>query len=230
VPRWPSVEDSFRIDAAPVSRGNGRMKSRQSGKAVYDQRYFDKWYRDPRHRVNSPSEFRRKVAMVVAIAEYYRQRPIRAVLDIGCGEGNWQVELNRLRPGIRYLGIDPSEYAVARFGRRRNLLQGTFGELSAQPLAAEYDLILCSNTLYYVEDGQLDAGLREIVTRLTGVAFIEAYASDEELEGDTRAMHPRNAAFYRKLFRRHHLRSCGPHCYVGPRFESGVTDFERGGV
>lgn len=206
------------------------MTLRPSKGEIYNRRYFDKWYRDPRHRVNSPVEFRRKVAMVVAVTEYYLQRPIRTVLDVGCGEGNWQVDLNRLRPGIRYLGIDPSEYAVSRFGRRRNLRLGTFGDLAAQPLAAEYDLILCSNTLYYVEDQQLDAGFRSIIPRLTGVAFIEAYASDEELEGDTGAMFARNAAFYRRLFRRHRLRSCGPHCYVGPRFESGVTDFERGGI
>jgi len=201
-----------------------------TSRPVYDRRYFDKWYRDPRHRVNSPAEFRRKVAMVLAVAEYYLQRPVRTVLDVGCGEGNWQVELRRLRPGVRYLGIDPSRYAIVRFGRRRNLRLGNFGDLSAQPLAAAYDLVLGSNALYYVDDAQLEAGLRELVPRLAGVAFLEAYASDEELEGDTGAMFPRSAAFYRRLFRRHRLRSCGPHCYVGPVFESGVTDFERGGV
>lgn len=201
-----------------------------SSKAVYDRRYFDKWYRDPRHRVNTPTEFRRKVAMVLGVAEYYLQRPVRTVLDVGCGEGNWQVELSRLRSKISYLGIDPSHYAVKRYGKRRNLRLGTFGDLTSQPLADSYDLILCSNTLYYVEGGQLEAGFHELIPRLAGIAFIEAYASDEDLEGDTKAMHPRTAAFYRKLFRRHRLRSCGPHCYVGPRFEGGVTDFERGGV
>ena len=44
---------------------------------IYDRDYFNKWYRDPRHAVGSPAELRRKVAMVVAQAEYYLARPIR---------------------------------------------------------------------------------------------------------------------------------------------------------
>jgi hypothetical protein len=38
---------------------------------TYDRDYFDKWYRDPKHAVGSPAELKRKVAMVVAHAEYY---------------------------------------------------------------------------------------------------------------------------------------------------------------
>ena len=44
---------------------------------TYDRDYFDKLYRDPQHAVGSPAELRRKVAMVVAQAEYYLARPIR---------------------------------------------------------------------------------------------------------------------------------------------------------
>jgi hypothetical protein len=40
------------------------------------------------------------------------------VLDIGCGEGIWRAPLRSLRPGIEYLGLDSSEYAIARYGAR----------------------------------------------------------------------------------------------------------------
>ena len=87
---------------------------------TYDQAYFDKWYRDPDHAVSSPGALKRKVAMVVAQAEFYLGRPIRNVLDVGCGEGVWRAPLRALRPDVHYRGLDASEYVVRRFGRSRN--------------------------------------------------------------------------------------------------------------
>ena len=57
----------------------------------------------------------------LGVAEYFLRRKVRSVLDIGAGEGAWRAELRRLRPSIRYTGVDPSEYVVRRHGRRRNI-------------------------------------------------------------------------------------------------------------
>lgn len=196
----------------------------------YDRNYFDKWYRDPVHRVSTASSTRRKAAMVLAVAEYYLERPVRTVLDVGCGEGQWQPALKSLRPGIRYLGIDPSEYAVRRFGRRRNLRLGGFADLPGCGLAPVYDVIVCSDLLYYVPSSELRAGLKEVIDRLEGVAFLEAYASDAAIKGDFRTIEPRSDAAYRRLFRSLGLISCGPHCYAGPMLAGQVTKLERGGI
>ncbi|MBC8089553.1 MAG: hypothetical protein H7Z40_19995, partial [Phycisphaerae bacterium] len=53
--------------------------------AAYGKSYFDKWYRNPRHRVKSPSELARQVAFVLHTAEWVLARPVRTVLDVGCG-------------------------------------------------------------------------------------------------------------------------------------------------
>lgn len=196
----------------------------------YNKRYFDKWYRDPKHKVSTAGALRRKAAMVVAIAEYYLERPIRTVLDVGCGEGQWQPVLKKMRPKVQYTGIDPSAYAVKRFGKRRNLTVGTFGQLAELELAESYDLVICSNALYYIPAAELDLGLWALVPRIGGVAFLEAYDTETPLTGDTRNMERRNAAAYRKLFRRHGLKSCGSHCYVSPVLADCVTDLESGGV
>jgi 2-polyprenyl-3-methyl-5-hydroxy-6-metoxy-1,4-benzoquinol methylase len=66
----------------------------------YDREYFDKWYRDPRHAVSSRQVLARKVALAVAVAEYYLCRPLRDVLDVGCGEGVWRKPLLALRPDV----------------------------------------------------------------------------------------------------------------------------------
>ena len=198
--------------------------------ARYDQKYFDKWYRHPRHRVSTMTTARRKASMALSVAEYFLERPVRTVLDVGCGEGQWQPILSRLRPGIRYLGVDPSEYAVDRFGKKRNLVQAGFGDLGWLDLAPAYDLIVCSDILYYVDAPDLEKGLEVLATHLGGVAFLEAYASDEALKGDCRTMERRDVNFYRRLFRRHGLVSCGPHCYAGREMEGRVTALERGGI
>jgi len=96
--------------------------------ADFDQAYFDHWYRD--QGFGSPTRVARKVSYAVAAAEYLLDRPIRSVLDVGCGEASWQPVLRRLRPRLRYVGVDPSRYAVERFGARRGVRLGTLGDLA----------------------------------------------------------------------------------------------------
>ncbi len=200
------------------------------GIARYDAQYFDRWYRDPAHRVSTRAAAERKARLVVGIAEYYLGRPVRTVLDVGCGEGQWQPILAAMRPRVRYQGVDASAYAVQRFGARRNIRLGTFGELDALDLDDAYDLVICSDMLYYVETPALKRGLAALVPRLAGIAFLEAYTTADAVEGDTRTWEPRDAAFWRKLFRAHHLVSCGSHCYAGPALAPMVMQLERGGV
>ncbi|MEI6338775.1 MAG: class I SAM-dependent methyltransferase [Verrucomicrobiota bacterium] len=196
-------------------------------KTTYDQSYFDKWYRDPRHRVSTPALTRRKAALALSAAEYYLERPVRTVLDVGCGEGQWQPALMRLRPGLRYTGVDSSEYAVRRFGRSRNLRLGSFGDLAALDLEPSYDLIICSDALYYVTRRELTLGLGVLAKHLGGVAFFEAYATGEALKGDIHKLEKRSPEFYRQMFRKHGFVSCGSHCYVGTQLAGQVSALER---
>lgn len=196
--------------------------------AAYNKAYFDKWYRNPDHRVSTPAKSSRKALLALAVAEYYLERPVRSILDVGCGEGQWQPILKKLRPSAAYTGIDPSPYAIRRFGKRRHLLPGSFGHLP--DLAGSYDLIICSDSLYYIPDDELIIGLQLLAARLDGIAFLEAYPADAELLGDLAGMHPRSAAFYRKIFRHAGLRSCGSHCYVGPALHGSVTEMEYGNL
>jgi len=191
---------------------------------AYDKAYFDRWYRNPLHRVSTPASVARKARLVVAVAEYYLGRRVRTALDVGCGEGQWQPALKRL--GIRYTGIDPSPYAIRRFGRRRRLVLGSFGNLPR--LASSYDLLICCDALYYVPDDELIIGLEILAQRLAGIAFLEAYPADVRLDGDISGMVPRTAAFYRRVFRNAGLVSCGSHCYAGPALQDRVTELERG--
>src|SRR5690606_4658183 len=105
-----------------------RFRSPEPMQKRYDQHYFDTWYR--RRGIGGAQRLARKVALAVATAEYHLERPLRSVLDIGCGEGAWRAPLLRLRPGVRYLGFDSSEYAIARHGARRNLHLARFADFA----------------------------------------------------------------------------------------------------
>jgi SAM-dependent methyltransferase len=183
----------------------------------YDQSYFHRWYRNPRTRVITPADTKRKARLAVAAAEYMLGRPVRTVLDIGAGEGTWLPALRAARPGVRYTGVDPSEYVVRRFGRRRNIHYGTFGELDeAGLLRGTYDLVVCCGVVNYLSKRELERGLGVIAAVLAGVAFIEVWTTADDIVGDRRGWQEHSPEYYRRAFRRAGLIACGMHCYVGP--------------
>jgi len=180
----------------------------------YDQAYFDGWYRQSELAIGSRATLRRSVALAVAVTESILSRPVRTVLDVGCGEGRWQPALRRIRPNISYIGIDTSEYAVKRFGARRNLRLGSFERLADHRFARPFDLIVCSDVLHYLSPGQIQSGLPELVELTGGVALVEVFTTDDEIEGDLEGFHSRPAAWYRKTFKRAGLQAIGLQMYV----------------
>lgn len=193
----------------------------------YDQAYFDRWYRDPRHRVNTPAGVRRKVRLVLGIAEALLERPVRSVLDVGCGEAPWRSHFLDERPKVEYVGVDSSEYVVSRFGRTRGIRRGTFGTLGALQLTQRFDLIVCCDVLQYVSTEEMQPGLRAVAALLGGVAYLEAFTTVDELEGDKRHWHHREPAWFRHAFRDAGLTAVGMHCYVGDALRDMTLALER---
>jgi SAM-dependent methyltransferase len=193
----------------------------------YDRTYYDRWYRDPRHRVHTRAERARAVRMTVALAEFLLGRPLRSVLDVGSGEGQWRGVVREVRPRARYVGVDPSEYAVRRFGRRRNLRLGTIEQLPTLRLRGPFDLVVCAGVLNYLPPDALDRGLSNLRPLVGGVAFLEIFAREDEVVGCLRGFDQRPRAFYRRLLNRHGFVPCGPHAYAGERLARELATFER---
>lgn len=196
----------------------------------YDQRYFDKWYRNPRYRVKTPQELARQVAFVVSAAEHILGRTIQTVLDVGCGEGNWLAPLRRLRPRIQYTGVDSSEYVVNRFGASRHIRLGTIDSLDRIRLRKEYDLVLCVGMLNYLDPAQLRTGLAHLYELANGVVYLELFTSaDSGVFGDTRGTHLRSPSWYRARIREARFLSCGLHCYIPDWLREQTAAMERCG-
>jgi SAM-dependent methyltransferase len=190
----------------------------------YDQHYFDTWYRQ--RGIGDAARLARKVALAVATAEYHLERPVRTVLDIGCGEGAWRAPLLKLRPKARYLGFDGSEYAVRRFGARRNLHQARFGDFALLRPCPPVDLLVCSDVLHYLDTRELDRGLPGLAELCGGVAFLETFAREDEAEGDEHDFQQRPARFYRRRFEKLGFQALGSHLWLSPALRDHATALE----
>lgn len=182
-------------------------------KKTYDRRYFDRWYRG-RTPVVTVAELHRKVMMAVATAEYFLRRTIRNVIDIGCGEASWLVQIQSIRPRVRYAGYDPSEYAVSQFGASRNVRPGSFGELPSLGIRERFDLLVCADVLHYLDQDEILRGLPTMVQLMRGAAFLDVVTREDDVRGDFAGLHRRSARWYRELFGNAGLSPAGPYTWI----------------
>ncbi|MBA8682346.1 class I SAM-dependent DNA methyltransferase [Stenotrophomonas tumulicola] len=192
---------------------------------TYDAAYFQHWYR--RADIGGSARLARKVALAVATAEHYLERPIRSVLDIGCGEGAWRAPLLKLRPKVQYLGFDSSEYAVRRYGRTRNLHPASFGDFAWLRPCAPVDLLVCSDVMHYVPDRELRAGLAGVAELTGGTAFLETFTAEDAFDGDHEGFQARPARWYRRELGKHGLLPIGSHCWLGGELAGEASALEK---
>lgn len=199
------------------------MKDKQ-----YDRAYFDRWYRAG--GMGGRQQLALKVALAVATAEYHLERPLRTLLDIGCGEGAWRAPLLRLRPKANYLGFDNSDYAIARHGSRRNLHHARFRDFARLRPCPPADLLVCSDVLHYLDARELDRGLPGLADLCGGVAFLEVFARGDHADGDEDQFKQRPAVFYRNRFTALGFRQIGSHCWLSPALAGQATALETTGA
>jgi SAM-dependent methyltransferase len=151
---------------------------------------------------------------IIALTEQLLGRRARNALDVGCGEGLWRAALRRERPHLDYSGVEPSAYAVRRYGTRRNIRQGDLASLGASGIRGQFDIVICNDVLHYVTTPVLRAGMDAVATRLRGVAYLGLFTSADAIEGDLHGYLKRSPSFYRRAFENAGLRSVGMHCWI----------------
>jgi len=189
----------------------------------YDRAYFDRWYRG-RARIGPEPVVQRKVAVAVAVAEYFLRRTVRNVIDIGCGEAPWFEHLRVLRPKIRYVGFDSSDYVVETFGASRNVRRGSFSDLDVRE---RFDLVVCADVLHYLHDDEIQRGLPTMVKLMRGAAYLEVLTREDAVAGDTVGLIRRPAAWYRDLFASAGLTPAGPYLWISRSLATESASLER---
>ncbi|MBP9899353.1 MAG: class I SAM-dependent methyltransferase, partial [Gemmatimonadales bacterium] len=177
--------------------------------------------------VGSRADLVRQVTFAVAVTEQLLCRPIRSVLDAGAGEGRWQPLLHRLRPHARYAGVDSSAWAVARYGRRRNLRLGSIETLDELGLDGPFDLVVAADVLHYLPTPVLRRALAAMVPLIGGVAFLPTFTRDDASEGDHHGFQPRRASTYRRLFAEVGLIAIGMHAWMPAARAGELAALER---
>ncbi len=192
----------------------------------YDRAYFDRWYRDPENRIGSAADLRRQVHLAVALAEAVLGREVRSVLDVGAGEGRWQPVLGRSRPKARYLGVEPSAWAVRAWGARRHLVRGDFDALHSLGLGGPFDLVIAADVLHYLPGAALDRALLAVAPLVEGLLFAPTFTGGDAISGDQDEFQPRRAATYRRAFAGAGLVQVGPWAWTPRDVAEGLADLE----
>jgi cyclopropane fatty-acyl-phospholipid synthase-like methyltransferase len=178
--------------------------------------------------VTSRGALLRDVSLAIALTEQILARPLRSVLDVGAGEGRWCPVVQRLRPGVRYLGVEQSEWPVRHWGVRRNLYRGRIETLDSLELPGPFDLVVAADMLHYLPTRVLRRGLANIAGLVGGVAYCPTFTTADAFEGDTKGFQRRSPATYRKLFSAVGLRPIGMHGWVPNALAISLAALERG--
>ncbi|MFT4197308.1 MAG: class I SAM-dependent methyltransferase [Pseudoxanthomonas sp.] len=194
----------------------------------YDHAYFQHWYRG-RRDIGGAARLARKVALAVACAEYWLERPIRTVLDVGAGEAAWRAPLLKLRPRLRYLAFDASPWAVRRYGRHRDLHLAAFADFARLRPCPPADLLVCADVLHYLADAEFERGLPGLAELCGGVAFLETFTAADEIEGDLDGFVARTPAWYRRRLAGAGFVPAGSHCWIGPALAGHAAALETCG-
>lgn len=133
---------------------------------------------------------------------------------MGCGEGLWRAALRRERPHLEYLGIEPSAYAVARYGTRRNIRRGDLASLDGSGIREHFDIVICNDVLHYIPAPTLRLGVHALAKRLRGIAYLGLFTSADDIEGDLQGYLRRSPSFYRRALEDAGLRAVGMHCWI----------------
>lgn len=193
----------------------------------FDRTYFDKWYRDPVHKVGTEEDLARQVRFAIAAAEYMLMRPIMNVLDVGAGEGRWQPLISKFRPSARYIGVDPSDYTLNQFGESRNIMRGTFDDLTTLFPEKTFDLVVCCSVLNYLSPPDFKRAIKQLANRTSGVAFIEIFSEEDEVVGDTHQWYTQPARTYRKWMTAAGFTHCGFHTYIVEDYHPATAELEK---
>jgi len=130
--------------------------------------------------------------------------------------------------GFTHLIPFAAGHEIIRQGRR-NLHLARFADFEFLRPCPPADLLVCSDVLHYLPTRELERGLPALAELCGGVAFIEAFAREDEAVGDDHEFKPRPAAFYRTRLRALGLHPLGSHCWLSPGRVAAASALELPG-
>jgi predicted TPR repeat methyltransferase len=161
--------------------------------------YFRKFYTDPRTRVVTAAEMRRRAALIAAILQH-AQLPIRRILDAGCGVGLLRKPFAEVLPRARYMGLEQSSYLCRRFG----WIQGSVVDYAP---TKPFDLVVCYDVLQYLPDAEAARAIGNMRHLTRCALYVSALTREDwrdncDRSRTDRAVHLRGGDWYRRRLRK----------------------------
>ena len=125
-----------------------------SNYAKLDKRYM---LEDPWNMTSSSEQYRFTETNQLILRNFGK---VNTILEIGCGEGHQSLYLQQMCN--RLIGLDVSNLAVQRARRRCPESEFFVGDIFCEEISvqAPFDLVVCCEALYYMED--VSAALKQI--------------------------------------------------------------------
>lgn len=168
----------------------------------FDKRYYERFYGGSRERAAYRREENRLGDFVLSYLRYLGQ-PVRRVVDIGCGLGQWREIVARHFPQASYTGVEHSEYLCNELGWTR----GSAVDFEAR---VPFDLVICKDTLQYLSAPELRAAIANLANLCRGALYASVLTSEDWDEVCDRRrtddrVHLRTGNWYRRMFARHFI-------------------------
>lgn len=198
--------------------GRGARKRR-----VFDEAYYDRFYRDPATRVVDTATLRRLGRFVCDYVKHL-QIDVERVADLGCGLGAWRDVVASHFPRACYQGVEVSEYLCREYG-------WTHGSVVDFRAREPFDLIICQGVLQYLGSQDAAKAIRNLNGLCAGALYLEVLTRedwdrncDQELtDGD---VHLRSVDWYRKRLAPGFV-NCGGGVFLSRRVESYAYELEK---
>ena len=133
----------------------------------FDRSYFERYYgKQPIHTVNEIAHLATAVHEMLA----WWAAPVRSVLEVGAGRGDWSNWYRTLHPTVRVTSTDVSEHSCATFGHKRR-------DIAQWAPKRPFDLVICTDVLQYLDDRAATRALRNLTTATRTCLYFDALTS-----------------------------------------------------
>ena len=166
---------------------------------VFDEAYYERFYRSARTRADSPADSARRAAFISSYLAYIGL-PVSRILDIGCGLGRTLEGVQAAFPEARCVGVEWSGYLCEAHGWTR-------GSVVDYRASEPFDLVICNDVLQYLQHADARAAIANLAVLCRGALYFGALTREDWEENCDRARTDgevclRGTRWYRRQLRR----------------------------
>ena len=146
---------------------------------VFDEAYYERFYRSARTRAESPADSARRAAFIASYLAYIGIAVSR-VLDVGCGLGRTLAGVQAAFPTAHCIGVEVSEYLCEEHGWTRGSVVDYGGP-------SPFDLVICNDVLQYLGHADARAAIANLASLCRGALYFGALTREDWEENCDRA-------------------------------------------